>query len=147
LLVSIADPAPVGTVELPAHGLSKLVDSLVLAFADVDPVEHQQTWDVPIPPWRKPARELAMTREQGKKLWSVLLRHREPPAGLWVFVDNGEADRRALSVALGVCDALHLARAATILWPEEPDRKGRDEDQAPNPGVCDTVRKARFTVV
>lgn len=125
------------------HGLSKVLDELTLQFADVDPSDHQDTWDDPLPEFGVPVQQVRMTPEAGKKLWTFLRRKRESNVHVWVFVDDG--DRRALSVALAICDTLCLSR--TIIYqPTKPDLilKGLPP---PNPGVFDIVKSSRRMVV
>ena len=112
LLVSIVDPPPGGTVATPAPGSAKLLGSLELAFADLDPADCQATWKEPIVPYGRPAEELIMTRETGKKLWSFLLRRRQREPELIVLQDDG--DGRALSLAYAIADALRLARSQAV---------------------------------
>ena len=63
LVVSITDPAQAGKVELPQPGSNQLLDTLVLAFADLDPADLQETWGELIAPYQRSADELIMTRE------------------------------------------------------------------------------------
>jgi hypothetical protein len=145
LLVSITDPPPVGASALPPHALPKLLDSLVLPFADLDPADHQRTWDDPVPPYGRPASELAMTREQGKLLWHLLLKRRVAAPEVLVIQDDG--GRRALSLAYAVCDALRLPRTATIFRPGDSEWKAGAGDPPPNHHVYETGKSARHMVV
>ena len=83
LLVSIADPPPAGSAAEPSPGPGpgRLPGSLALAFADLDPADLQETWGAPLAPYGRAAAELIMTEAMGKKLWSFLLRKRDPAAG------------------------------------------------------------------
>src|SRR5262249_4800251 len=93
LLVSITDPSPESQQHPPILKSDQLLDSLVVAFADLDPADHQETWDEPISPYAQPADQLIMTPELGKKIWSFLLRKRDPSPEAFVLLDSG--DRRA----------------------------------------------------
>src|SRR5262249_59076774 len=99
------DPPPIGRANLPPTS-RLLLGSLVLGFADLDPATAQETWEAPIAPYDRPAAELIMTRDMGKKLWSLLLRKRDPIAEEFVLLD--ENDRRALSIAYAIADVLKL---------------------------------------
>ncbi len=119
LLIVVRDP---GGEEkpLPRHHLDNLLDAVTLAFADLDPAagECSQGWDKPLAPWGRKPDELLMRRDHGKRLWAFLAKHRDPPPEVFVIADDG--DRRALSLALAVCDALGLDRAATVYRPGHP---------------------------
>jgi predicted phage terminase large subunit-like protein len=146
LLIAITDPEPVGKLELPKHGLAKLVDSVVLSFLDSSAEEHQSTWTSAVPPYGKTASELLMSRETGKRLWGCLLRKRDRPIAVIVVADGGGSDRRALSVALAICDLLRLprpkiCRACDLDWKATPDYK------APNEYVYAMTKSTRETIV
>src|SRR5262249_2321559 len=140
------DPPPVGTTDLPPHGLSNLLGSLMLSFADLNSADCQQTWNEPIAPYGKPAAELVMTRDHGKKFWAFLCRHRDPHPEVFVIADEGGQDRRALSPALGVCDTLRLPRSA-IVKPGDLDWQVGDKDTPANLHVHDIVKASRGLVV
>ena len=146
LLIAIADPEPVGTLELPKHGLAKLVGSVALCFLDSSAEEHQSTWTEPVAPYGKPASDLLMNRETGKQLWRCLLRKRDTPVEVIVIVDRGGSDRRALSVALGICDVLRLSRE-NIYRPSDPTWKAMPDSKAPNDYVYCMTKNTRETIV
>jgi hypothetical protein len=54
-------------------------------------------------------------------------------------------DRRAISLAYGVCDALHVAREATVFRAGDDDHDSTGE--APNRHVYATTKSGRFLVV
>jgi hypothetical protein len=84
-----------------------------LRFCDLELSEHQQSWEDKIPPWNRPARELAFSREEhGKKIWSAYTRKRELFPECIIVTDSGYSDRRAQSVALAIGDTLRLPREA-----------------------------------
>jgi hypothetical protein len=148
-LIHVADPAPVGNAELPPHALAKLAGSLVLQFGDMDAEDYAQTeWLTPIAPYGRPAHELIVGRDHAVKVWAFVNRvlsgkHHPPPEAL-VFSDEG--DRRALSVALAVCDGLRLPRSVIHLV-GDPDRKHTEKDERTNPHVHRVIREARYAVV
>lgn len=142
LLISLNEP---GDDVVPPHGLNRCLGTLALPVADIDPAEHQATWSEPVTPYGKPAADLLMLAEQGKRLWAFLLKKRDPAATLWVFVDDG--DRRALSVALAVSDALGLARDVTIYRPTDEEWVATKDDQPPNAHVYAVARGGRNMVV
>jgi predicted phage terminase large subunit-like protein len=91
LLISIRDPGSEGA-PTPPHRLDKLLDWVWLAFADLDPEvgECERGWDRVVEPWGRLPDEIIMNRERdGKKLWACLTRHRDPPAEVFVFQDDG----------------------------------------------------------
>jgi predicted phage terminase large subunit-like protein len=147
LLIAITDPEPVGKPELPKHRIGKLVGSVVLSFLDSSAEEHQSTWTALVPGYGKPASELLMSRETGKKLWGCLLRKRDTPIEIIAVADGGGADRRALSVALAICDILHLSRPRTIFRVCDPDWKAPPDCKAPNEYVYAMTKRTRETIV
>src|SRR5262249_9201711 len=96
LLVSITDPSPVAKPELTPKA-NHPPAPLVLPFPDLAPANLQETWNEPIPPYDQTADQLIMTRELGKKLWSFLLRRRDPAPAVIVLQDDRLP--RALSLA------------------------------------------------
>ena len=145
VLVAVVDPPPVGKADPPPQPSDQLLGYLMLAFADLDPAEHQDTWGEPIPPYDQPAEQLLMTRELGKKFWSFLLRRRDPFPGVIVLQDDG--DRRALSMAYGIVDVLGLWRAKTIYRLQDSEWRAGPSDQAPNRHVYEIMKKSRELVV
>lgn len=127
----------------PGHCLVNLLGSLDLSFADIAPEEKQDRWGEPVEPYGRPPAELVMQRDQGKKLWSFLLKKRDPSPEVIVFCDRG--DRRARSVAYAVADALRLPRKAHVFCPEDPERSM--EGEAPNRHVYQVVSTSRGMVL
>ena len=62
-----------------------------------------------------------------------------------LFADDGE--RRALSVALAVCDALHLPRPEAIHRPAEEGWQATRDEAPPNKYVFEVVKATRALVV
>jgi hypothetical protein len=145
LLVSVQDPtAEPRESEPPPHALGKLLGSLQLTFADLNPNDHGPTWNDPIAPYGRPVTELVMRPMDGKRLWRFLTgRHTHNPE-VFVFADDG--DRRALSPAYAVADVLRFPRKGTIYVPEgDPDDK--HDGPAPNRHVYDLTKSSRALVV
>jgi predicted phage terminase large subunit-like protein len=145
LLVTITNPPPLGKVDLPSQGANHLPDSLGLAFADLDPADHQETWGAPIPPYDRTADQLIMTPALGKKLWSFLLRKRDPAPEVFLLQDDG--DRRALSLAYAICDVLRLQHSQAIYHVSQPEWKACADNRPPNRHVYETAKRARAMVV
>jgi hypothetical protein len=146
LLIAIIDPEPVGKLELPKHGVTKLVDTVVLSFLDSSAEEHQSTWTSPVPPYGKPASELLMSRETGKRLWRCLLRKRDRPIELIVVADGGGSDQRALSVALAIGDVLRIPRPK-ICRLCDLDWKATADYKAPNEYVYAMTKSSREMII
>jgi predicted phage terminase large subunit-like protein len=144
VLVSITDPTPVGKSQPPRPG-DRLLASVELAFADIDPAACQETWQMPVAPYNRPAEELVLDREMGKRLWSQLLRRRDPIAEVLVLQDENE--HRALSMAYGIADALSLPRRESIYRLSDLDWTAQAEDRAPNRHIYDMTKRTRATVV
>jgi hypothetical protein len=144
LLVSVTDPHPVGTGEVPPHALGGLLDALVLPVADNDSEQHQRTWEAPIQPYGRPAAELMLTHEVCKKLWAFLRRRRDPFPDLIIIQDEG--DRRALSLGLAVCEGLGLDKDATLYCPSMLDAKFNGMPP-PNRHVFEICKAARYMVM
>lgn len=148
LLVSIRDPQIEDAdsrlcvdAEPPPHGLDKLLGSLTLDFADLDPAEHQDTWNEPVSPWGRPVAELVLSGEQGKKLWAFLLRKRDPAVEVLVVQDE-DGGRRANTVARVVCEMLGL-KAESALYCLDSGNNG----EAVNPHVRAVLKASRAMVV
>lgn len=106
---------------------------LVLKLADIDPKDWQECWDKPSESLhgRKPS-EVALTRDEAKKLWSFLLKPGEKPPTVICVRDAG--GRRAASVCKAMAETLRLD------WKPEPD-------QELNRHVVETVKAARNMVI
>jgi predicted phage terminase large subunit-like protein len=145
LLVLLTDPPLVGPVQEPPPTSALLLGSLVLAFADLDPADAQETWNAPVAHHNRPAAELIMTRDMGKKLWALLLRKRDPFPEVFVLQDDNE--RRALSVAYAIADVLRLPRAETIYKLQAADWSARPDEVPPNRFIYDMTKHTRGLVV
>jgi hypothetical protein len=89
----------------------------------------------------RPAAELIMTRELGKKLWAFLLRRRDPAPELFVLQD--ENVRRALSMAYAIVDVLRLGRAQTIYQMHAADWMAQEHEAAPNRHIYEMTKSTR----
>ena len=138
LFLSIQDPLSDG--RLPEHGLRKLLDSLVLQFADLDPAECQETWGEPIAGYGKPASELMMQAEQARKLWNWISRQRADAHEVIVIQDSG--NRLGKSIAFSIVDSLGLSRAEVIYDVAAPDEPLVDDP--PNKFCYDLVKANRY---
>ncbi len=132
--------------ETPSGGLMLLLDTLSLSFVDLAPEEVQESWESPVEPWNEPAEKLVFNQDQGKKVWSNLLKKRPEAWEVLVIVDDGGSDRRALSMAYAVCDILRLPRSVIyqVNGDEDFDHK---ENTPPNPHVHAMVKSTRGLVV
>ncbi len=132
---------------VPTHGLSQCLDAHVLEFADLAPEEVQEKWKEPYLGYNRPPEELVLSKERdGKALWFFLLKQRPMPWEVVVIVDNGGEDRRAISVALGISDAMQMKRNESIYVASNPDVPWSSKDEAPNKHVFDVVKLSRMTV-
>jgi phage terminase large subunit-like protein len=148
ILISLQDP--VITPTTPEHALSKILDSLILQFADIDPKDLQESWNEKLSPYDKLPSELIITPEIGKKLWHFLTKRRDPSHEIIVISDNfgfqDDLDKRALSVALAIRDTLMMPKESTIWSPMEEDTKFTDIE-APNQHIYTIVKRARALVI
>jgi phage terminase large subunit-like protein len=142
LLLCVTDPAPVGTQEVPEHGLERPLDSRLIAFGDMQPADHQEHWEDPVVPYEKPARELMMLPEHGKAIWSFVKRRRDPSWQVLVIADDNEA--RGLSIAYALKREYYMA---DIWRPKEPDWRANPKDEPPNRHIYETARDGRLMVV
>jgi hypothetical protein len=145
LVVAITDPDPVGKETLLPPRSDQVLDTLVLAFADLDPANLQETWGEPIPPYDRTADQLIMTCELGKKLWSFLLRRRDPAPAVIVLQDDRL--QRSLSLAYAIADVLALRRAHTIFQVEQEAWHAQQTDVPPNRHIYEMTKRTRHTVV
>ena len=138
LLLHLEDHPGAGAV--PPHGCHDLQGSLSLAFDDVDPAELQSTWS------ESDAGRI-MTRDHGKKLWSFLLKPRDPSPQVVLVV--GESPRRNRTLAIAACDVLGLPRTAVhdADDPEWVAVAGKEGLEGTNPHVAAIVRATRGMVM
>lgn len=129
--------------EAPACGLSNRLDTVILKFADIDPADYQDRWQTEQVNGVAIA-EAVMDRLQGKRLWSSLLRKRTVQPEIIVIQGEGEEDRRPLSLACGVSDAMSLPRSVVIQW---RDRDATFSGQPPNKHVWSMTKASRNMVV
>jgi hypothetical protein len=147
LLVTAADPGeaapdPAALPFVPA-------DSLHLTFADLTPGEANHDYYGPVAPYGLPLGQLLLQRQEGAKaLWRVLLKKRDPAANVIVIADQGgAADRRALSLALAVCDGLGLPRESTLYNPTDSELTYDRDTKPPNPFVYEVAKQGRAMVI
>lgn len=140
LFVSIQDPLQ--TPELPPHPFAKLLDSQVMQFADLDPEEHQEEYDKLIDPYEMTVDKLVMQQEQGKRLWAMLTKRRDPAWEVLVIQDDDNG--LALSVAVGVLETQGWERSIMTVV-SEPESVYKDP--APNPHVFRVVKATRSMVI
>lgn len=138
VLVTFADPGEEPVI--PEHHLTALLEHFCCPpFADLDPDDHQDTWNDPVPPWGKPAAELVMTREHGKRFWAWLLKRRDPSPELWVFAGD---DRRPDAAAKAVADVLGIPRQ-TLHYADPDNGEGQGKDPPANAHVYAIMKAAR----
>jgi hypothetical protein len=148
LIVTVADPGE-APPDLDALAFAP-AGRLDLQFADVDPREVSDDYHDPLPPWGATLDRLLMTKqEHGKRLWKFLLtdggKRRDPRPTLFVFADAGHGDRRGLSLAYAICDALRLPRKQVFnVADPEAAHEGRP---APNWHVWGVAKQGRAMVI
>jgi len=124
----------------PPHALPNLLGHVTLTFAAIDPVDYQDRWAEPIPPWNLPADKLIMSRDDGRKLWGFLSKRRDIPPEVVVFCDDG--DGRALSLAVAFCEIMRYP-LETIHRPNEEAKV----TAAPIKHVADMAKTCRALVM
>jgi hypothetical protein len=128
----------------PVHGLLKNVGTIRLAFTAHQPVEHETTWNDPLPPWDKPVAELMMGVLHGKRLWAFLRDQRRTVPEI-VVISAPTLDI-ALSVGYALCDQLHCDRRGTLyVLNMDPDESFAGDP--PNQHIYTRVRETRAMVV
>jgi predicted phage terminase large subunit-like protein len=151
VMICIQDP-PVEPVsednplEIPPHAIASLLSSYIMTFADLDSYDREtnENWDTPDPDTHKKPSELAIDREQTKRMWATLLKKYATAPQLIII--QGEDDGRHISVALAICDALGFKRDQAIVSlgnPGNDDIIPKDKENAPNRYVYDVVRDVR----
>jgi hypothetical protein len=117
-----------------------------MAFFDLQPDEVTQ--------WTPAVQESLLSTEQAKALWKWLNQPDWSGAGrawqcLVVVTDGGAEDRRGLSVAFAIADALRIDRSAVIQHGVEKDHAVLDEDasEPPNEHIYKTTKSARYAVI
>ncbi len=128
--------------------IQKLLGNVTLTYADIEPSDYQEHWNEPVPPYDKKPEDLIMTRELGKKLWSVVAKHRDPDWEVLVIVipDVPDTDKRALSTAYAIADSLHLPRDAAVFHMQAPETL-HDGVKAPSEFIYQVIRDSRHMVV
>lgn len=144
LLISIHDLSEF-PLELPPHGLDRLIDKVQLQFLDIKPQDYQSNWNQPVEGWGKKPEELVMNREHAKKLWAFLLKKRLVMPDAWVISSPG--GKRALSVAWGLCEALGWDKKKVINLGPQPDDNQVLPPGPPNDHVSAVTKGGRHLVV
>lgn len=154
ILLSITNPFPVGVSEIEPVGFEKLQDSILLPFLDADPSEYQENYSESLPEYERPAHDLLMTQDHGKRLWRSLLQKRDKILEQIVVADDGIADRRGVSVAYAICDILRLNRKDTIYFASDHQENSDSSEEerivdgkAPNEHVYRTTKNSRGMVI
>lgn len=143
LLISITNPEPLNDDNIPAHGITKLLATLKMYFADLEPKDFQNTWNEIISPYNKKVEELILTQAKGKELWKFLKKSHSPNPECIVIQD--EDDNRGISLAYALCDSMGHKRSSTVYRVAEPDNK--NEDKAPNQHIYEMVKLSRNLVI
>jgi hypothetical protein len=130
---------------LPLTKLDNQLDSVRLSFADLDPEDYQAAWGEPVEPYNKPITDVVLTKDQAKKLWSVLLRKRDPIPLLWIISDENE--QRRLSVGLALCAGASLPSESTLCKASDPEWKVNPEDDKLTSYIYRTIKEARHFVM
>ncbi len=128
--------------------LQKLLGSVTLTYADIEPDDYQERWNDPVEPYSKKPEDLILTRELGKKLWSVVAKHRDPDWEVLVIAYNGslETDKRPLSTAYAIADSLHFPRDASVYAMQAPETS-HDGVKAPSQFIYQILRDSRHMVI
>lgn len=101
------------------HRMTKCLGSVAVACLDLDPAEHQATWDDLVEGYGVPAQRLLLSREQGKKLWGFLMKKFDPPWEIAVVTGEGNIPHsaaKAIAAGLGLREneAIYDAEAAGL---------------------------------
>jgi hypothetical protein len=106
VLITMNDP---GDASIPEHKLT-LIEAIAIRCLDVTPEEKAAEWTDTV------AGQL-LGQQEAKRIWTTLKRRRSPevPVEVIAVADNGNGDRRALSTAFAICDAMARKRSATLL--------------------------------
>jgi phage terminase large subunit-like protein len=145
ILLCLKDPVPNQEDTTPEHGIHRLLGTHTSHFANVDPEKVQETWDAPLEGYGRPASEVMISRDDGKRIWCFLTRKYEPAPGIIVVCD--EDQERALSVAYAVADGLNLSRKESIILPGSGDNGVVAEKGSPNQHLYQQVRNMKGVVL
>ncbi|RJQ26417.1 hypothetical protein C4577_03635 [Candidatus Parcubacteria bacterium] len=144
VLISIVDPNTTHTV--PPHRCERMLGRIELSFADIDPNSNECTdWSKEIEPWGQTAEELMMSREQARKMWGFILKKRDVPPITYIIQDNGNGDRRALSMALGISDGLGFVKGKAVYLVNNPDFICEEEPS--NKHIYQLCKSTRYMVI
>ncbi len=138
----VTDIVPLGK-QLPQTQSDKLIDHVIVTFADLSPADLQQVWDQPLTPWNKLPADLIMSRQHAKSIWSCITRKRTRQPDTILVCGEGSIPQ---SLALGICDALHLERKKTVEMLGSEEVFGKDTLPL-NLHIFQTIKDGRFLVV
>lgn len=127
------------------HGLNKCLGQVSIQFADVDPADHQQSWESPVPPYGLPCEKIMARSEHAKAMWECLLKSHAPTKPEVIAIIDDTDGRRAQSAAMAVCDAMGLPRPLHLSRPDEAWIAGKS-DPPSNRHVYETMKKGRWSV-
>lgn len=147
-IIQVQEVPEVGVVEHAIrHRLSKNIAEMKVSFADLNPAECQgPDYDKPVGPWNLPVEKLQLSRELGKKIWGFLFKKYDPTWQVLILVDEDGNLERALSVAYGLVDGLHIPRSVIHIFGEDGIVCTK-EDDPPNEWVYDQLRVSKCYVV
>lgn len=153
ILISIQDPKPDAVQgelfadELPPHAIANVVASNIIRFADLDSYDKEtnEVWDTPDPDTNKSPSQLAIQKDDAKRMWATILKRYQTPTPPQLIIIQGEDDGRHPSVGMAVCDALGYKRDQAFFSLENDDY--RHKGDVPNKYVYDVVRDAKRLIV
>jgi hypothetical protein len=141
VLISCNDP---GDDSIPAHKL-KLIEAVAVQCLDKVPEDFTDAWNETI------AAQL-LGQQEAKRIWITLKRRRcpETPIELIAVADSGNGDRRALSTAFAIADAMARKRSSTLMRVGMEDWLAKDTPEdldGTNRHVYATVKAAHSLVL
>lgn len=140
LLIVISDPDPVGSDDLPLHGIASVDSSLVQRFTSHNPAEYQESWEDLIAPYDKSVGDIMMFPSHGKAIWSFIRRQRQTTPNTIVICDM-ENDNRAISIAHALVDGLKWEKSC--IHAVNQDKK----EEKINQHVYDVTKLSRLSVL
>lgn len=140
LLIVISDPDPIGSDDLPLHGIATIESHLVQRFTSHNPANYQDTWEDIISPYDKSVGELMMFPSHAKAIWSFIRRQRQIVPNTIVVCDMENEDR-AISIAHAIVDGHRWDKSCiTVLNPDKKEEKI-------NQYVYDVTKAGRLNVI
>lgn len=128
---------------IPPHSQPNCIESVAITFADIDPANHQESWDQPIAPFGKPCEALIAKPVHAKMMWKMLLLSRTNPRHEVIVIADDSDGKRAMSVAMAVCDGMGLDRTTTLARPDQSWQAGKNEPP-PNKHIYSVFKKGRW---